>query len=71
MTMPRYRHHFEMPVAGIFDSDYADFDEALDDLLPGCSPKETLKHLIDHCDCDYSIQNLEPTDMPNNPEVIK
>lgn len=71
MTMPRYIHTFNMPLTGTFESDYEDFDEALDDLLPGCSPKETVHRLVEQCDCHWSLDHLEPTDQLNNPEVIQ
>lgn len=71
MIMPRYVHTFNMPVTGVFTSEYKDFEKALRQHFNGLRGHEAIKSLIDCCDTFYSIQNIEPTDIPNNPAEVE
>lgn len=69
--MTRYIHYFDMPVTGSFESDEEDFENALTALHHDKTTKQAVELMVAHSEVFYSFQNIEPTDMPSNPEIIK
>lgn len=67
--MTLYRYYFTMPVTGSFVSQEKDFDEALKAEFPNEAASRA-KYLVALCDLYYSGQNIEPCDMPENPEIV-
>lgn len=71
--MPTYRHYFNMPMTGSFLSQEEDFQEAVSKMIqerPEWHRRMIFNDLAALCDTKYSIDNIEPVDMPGNPGII-
>jgi hypothetical protein len=64
-----YRHYFNAPLTGSFVAPHENFDDALTHLFKhNSSPRTQLNTLCTvTCEPKYTIDNIEPVDMPNNP----
>jgi hypothetical protein len=68
-----YRHYFNAPITGSFVAPYHDFEEALGHLFKHNNSARTQLNTLCTVTCEpkYTIDNIEPVDMPNNPKTIR